>query len=40
MAEFEAFGFTGTPVIIVNGVALQGAQPVAEIERVIAATKK
>lgn len=34
MAEFEAFGFTGTPVVIVNGVALQGAQPVEELERI------
>jgi protein-disulfide isomerase len=40
MKEFEAFGFTGTPVIIVNGVAMQGAQPAGEIERVIATTKK
>lgn len=40
MAEFEKFGFTGTPVLIVNGVAMQGAQPLEEIERVIASTKK
>lgn len=38
MAEFERFGFTGTPVILVNGVALHGAQPTQEIERVIALT--
>ncbi len=38
MQEFEAFGFTGTPVILVNGVALHGAQPVEEIERVIGLT--
>lgn len=40
MSEFSEFGFTGTPVIIVNGVAMEGAQPLAEIERVIAETKK
>lgn len=40
MAEFEKLGFTGTPVILVNGVALYGAQPADEIERVIALTEK
>jgi protein-disulfide isomerase len=40
MAEFENFGFTGTPTIIVNGVALHGAQPIAELERVAGLTKK
>jgi protein-disulfide isomerase len=39
-AEFEKFGFTGTPVLIVNGVAMQGAQPLSEIERVISETKR
>lgn len=38
MAEFQNFGFTGTPTIILNGVALVGAQPVAEFERVLALT--
>lgn len=37
-AEFEKFGFTGTPVLVVNGVAMHGAQPASEIERVIKAT--
>lgn len=40
MAEFEKFGFTGTPVILVNGVALHGAQPFEEIDRVISETVK
>jgi protein-disulfide isomerase len=40
MAEFQKFGFTGTPVIIVNGVALEGAQPLEELERVASLTKK
>lgn len=35
MQEFEKFGFTGTPVIILNGVALSGAQGVEELERVL-----
>ncbi|MGZ3690008.1 MAG: DsbA family protein [Pseudobdellovibrio sp.] len=38
--EFEKFGFTGTPAIVVNGVALNGAQPVDEIEKVIKLTTK
>ncbi len=38
MDEFQKFGFTGTPVILVNGVALSGAQPVEEIDRVIQLT--
>lgn len=40
MNEFQKFGFTGTPVIVVNGIALHGAQPVEEIERVLQLTKK
>jgi len=40
MKEFENFGFTGTPVIVVNGIALYGAQPTEEIERVIGLTTK
>jgi protein-disulfide isomerase len=38
VSEFEKMGFTGTPVILVNGVALHGAQPVEEIEKIIALT--
>lgn len=34
MAEFQKFGFDGTPVILVNGVALHGAQNIEELERV------
>ncbi|MEN0059544.1 MAG: thioredoxin domain-containing protein [Bdellovibrio sp.] len=34
MAEFQQFGFTGTPVILINGVVLYGAQKVEELERV------
>ncbi len=32
--EFQKFGFTGTPVLILNGVALNGAQKVEELERI------
>lgn len=38
--EFADFGFTGTPVVLINGVALQGAQPLAELERIAARTRK
>lgn len=38
MAEFEKFGFSGTPAIVINGVALEGAQPTAELEKVIQLT--
>ncbi len=34
MAEFQKFGFTGAPVILINGVALHGAQKIEELERV------
>lgn len=34
MAEFQKFGFTGTPVVIVNGVTLNGAQPPEQLERI------
>ena len=34
MAEFQSFGFTGTPVILINGVSLNGAQKLEELERV------
>lgn len=34
MAEFQNFGFTGTPVVLINGVALNGAQKLEELERV------
>ena len=36
--EFQQFGFDGTPSLIVNGVALNGAQPAEEIEKVIQLT--
>lgn len=39
MAEFEKFGFTGTPVIVLNGVALHGAQRVEDLERVLKLTQ-
>jgi protein-disulfide isomerase len=39
LAEFEKFGFTGTPVLIMNGVALEGAQRYEELERVLAMTE-
>lgn len=38
MSEFEKMGFNGAPVIVVNGVSLYGAQPVEELERVLALT--
>lgn len=38
MDEFQKFGFTGTPVFIVNGVTLPGAQPTAMFEKVRALT--
>lgn len=38
MAEFQNFGFTGTPVLLLNGVALHGAQKLEELERVLALT--
>ncbi|MGE3757443.1 MAG: DsbA family protein [Pseudobdellovibrionaceae bacterium] len=34
MEEFQNFGFTGTPVILINGVALHGAQGLEELERI------
>jgi protein-disulfide isomerase len=34
MSEFQKFGFTGTPVVLINGVALNGAQKIEELERV------
>lgn len=34
MNEFQNFGFTGTPVILINGVAMHGAQGMEELERV------
>lgn len=40
MEEFQRLGFTGTPVLIVNGIAMHGAQSPEEIERVIALTLK
>jgi protein-disulfide isomerase len=35
LAEFEQFGFSGTPGFIVNGVMLDGAKPIEAFERVI-----
>lgn len=40
MTEFQQFGFTGTPVIVLNGVALHGAQKIEELERVMSLTTK
>jgi protein-disulfide isomerase len=37
--EFQKFGFTGTPVVIVNGVAIHGAQRLEELERVLRLTE-
>ena len=34
MTEFQEFGFNGTPVILMNGVAMHGAQKMEELERV------
>ncbi len=39
-AEFQKFGFTGTPVVILNGVALNGAQTFEELERVLKLTNE
>lgn len=38
MSEFEKMGFNGTPVIVINGVSMYGAQPLEELERVLALT--
>lgn len=35
LAEFQKFGFQGTPAFVVNGVTLEGAQPQVAFERVI-----
>jgi predicted DsbA family dithiol-disulfide isomerase len=40
MDEFQRFGFTGTPVVILNGVALQGAQSADDLERVLEMTSR
>lgn len=37
-AEARQFGFSGTPMFLVNGVALRGAVPLEEFERVISLT--
>ncbi len=34
ISEFQNFGFTGTPVVIINGVTMNGAQSLEELERV------
>lgn len=38
MEEFQRFGFTGTPVVILNGVALHGAQRLEDLEAVLKLT--
>ncbi len=35
MAEFDRFGFTGTPGFIVNGVMLDGSRPIEAFDRII-----
>ncbi len=40
MKEFENFRFTGTPVVILNGVALNGAPRVDDLERITEMTLK
>lgn len=40
ISEFQNFGFTGTPVVIVNGVTMNGAQSLEELERVAQLTLK
>lgn len=36
MAEFEAFGFEGTPVFLLNGLSVRGARSLEEFEKVLA----
>ncbi|MBX2988004.1 MAG: thioredoxin domain-containing protein [Bdellovibrionaceae bacterium] len=40
MAEFQAFGFNGTPTMILNGIALSGVQPVEKLEEIVELTRK
>lgn len=40
MAEFHKFGYTGTPVTLVNGVTMMGAQKLENLESIIRQTKK
>ncbi|MFN7903774.1 MAG: DsbA family protein [Pseudobdellovibrionaceae bacterium] len=35
MAEFQSFGYTGTPVVMINGVSMPGAQPAERLEQMI-----
>jgi protein-disulfide isomerase len=35
LAEFQKFGFVGTPGFLINGVSLEGSRPAAEFERII-----
>ena len=35
LAEFQKFGFIGTPAFLINGVSLEGSRPAAEFERII-----
>ena len=40
MAEFEKFRFTGTPVVVLSGITLEGAQGLAGLEEVVELTSK
>jgi protein-disulfide isomerase len=40
MKEVDAFGFEGTPVFLVNGVAIHGAAPIEDFETVIEMVEK
>ena len=35
LAEFQQFGFVGTPAFLINGVSLEGSRPAADFERII-----
>ena len=35
LAEFQTFGFAGTPGFLINGVSLEGSRPLAEFEYII-----
>jgi predicted DsbA family dithiol-disulfide isomerase len=35
MSEARGFGITGTPGFLINGIAVRGAQPLEEFERII-----
>lgn len=40
MDDFQELGFNGTPVLIMNGVSMYGAQPLEELERMAIKTKQ